>query len=425
MSSISDIFAREILDSRGVPTLEVDVLLSSGAFGRASVPAETSAGPYEAVGLRDGEESRYMGLGVRRAAGNVNDVLGPELEGMDADEQGDIDRTMAALDGTPNMSNLGANSLLGVSLAVARAAAVDHSVPLYQYLGGIEGNVLPVPLMSVITAGTGPGLRALMVCPLGAESFSGALRVGVETYHALGKALEDTGRAAGVGNDGGFVLEPASDREMLDMVMRAVESAGHEPGRDVSIALDAGAGRFFEDGLYSTREGKKLEPEGMVEYFADLAGAYPVVSIEDGMDPEDWDGWKSLTERLGSRVQLVGGDLFATGAERLAMGIDRGAGNALSISPARAGTLTRALEVIELARGAGYGTVASNLSGETDDSAVADIAVGCRLGQVKAGAPCRGEHVAEYNQLLRIEENLCDDARFGGPAFSRRFAGGG
>jgi enolase 1/2/3 len=419
MSAISDIFAREILDSRGDPTLEVDVLLSSGAFGRASVPAGASTGAHEAYELRDGDGERYGGQGVRKAAGNVNDVIGPELEGMDADEQGDIDRMMIALDGTPNKGNLGANAILGVSLAVARAAAVDHSLPLYQYIGGVEGNVLPVPMMNVINGGDQADndldIQEFMIFPLGAGSFSAALRMCVETYHELGRVLKEGGHSTDVGDEGGFAPDFSSNREAIEVLVRAIESAGHEPGRDVFIALDPAASQLYRDGRYVLRhEGRELTSAEMVDYYADLVDTFPIASIEDGMDQEDWDGWKALTERLGDRVQLVGDDLFVTDTRRLAMGIERGAANAVLVKPNQIGTLTETLETVALANSAGYAAVASHRSGETEDSAIADIAVGCRLGQIKAGAPCRGERVAKYNQLLRIEEELGAAAVYAG-----------
>ncbi len=421
MSSISDIFAREILDSRGNPTIEVDILLTSGAFGRAAVPSGASTGTHEALELRDGDGSRYTGKGVRTAVKNVNEVIGPELLGMDADEQGEVDRTLIGLDGTPNKGNLGANAILGVSLSVARAAAVDHSLPLYQYLGGIEANVLPAPMMNVINGGAHAAnsidLQEFMVFPLGADSFSSALRMCAETYHALKKVLEGAGHSTGVGDEGGFAPDLASSEEAVRVMVEAIEKAGYEPGRDMYLALDPAASELFKDGIYVLEgEGKKLTPEEMVGFYADLVDRYPIVSIEDGMAEEDWDGWKALTDRIGDRVQLVGDDIFVTNKERLARGIELGVANSILIKLNQIGTLTETLETISIARLAGYSAVVSHRSGETEDSTISDLAVAARLGQIKSGAPCRGERVAKYNQLLRIEENLCEDAKFLGLA---------
>jgi enolase len=417
MSSVSDIFAREILDSRGNPTIEVDILLSSGAFGRAAAPSGASTGTHEALELRDGDSSRYMGKGVRTAVQNVNEVIGPELLGMDADEQGDVDRMLISLDGTPNKGNLGANAILGVSLAVARAAAVDHNLPLYQYLGGIEANVLPAPMMNVINGGAHAAnsidLQEFMIFPLGAESFSSALRMCVETYHTLKRVLEAAGHSTGVGDEGGFAPDLASSEEAVKVMVEAIEKAGYEPGRDIWLALDPAASEVFKDGMYVLEgEGKKLTPDEMVDFYAGLVDRYPIVSIEDGMAEEDWDGWRALTVRLGEKVQLVGDDLFVTSKERLARGIELGVANSILIKVNQIGTLTETLDTISLARLAGYGAVVSHRSGETEDSTISDLAVAARMGQIKTGAPCRGERVAKYNQLLRIEENLCGDAKF-------------
>ncbi len=419
MSSISDIFAREILDSRGNPTIEVDVLLSSGAFGRAAVPSGASTGTHEALELRDGDPSRYGGKGVRTAVKNVNEVIGLELLGMDADEQGDIDRAMIGLDGTPNKGNLGANAILGVSIAVARAAAVDHSLPLYQYLGGIAANVLPAPMMNVINGGVhAPNnidLQEFMIFPLGAESFSQALRMGAETYHALKKVLADEGHSTGVGDEGGFAPNLSSNEEAVQMLMRGIEKAGYAPGKDIYIAMDPAASELFKEGKYVLEgEGRSLSPAEMVDFYASLVERYPIVSIEDGMAEEDWDGWKTLTERLGRKIQLVGDDIFVTNRERLTRGIELGVANAILIKLNQIGTITETLETISLARKAGYSAVVSHRSGETEDTTISDLAVGARLGQIKSGAPARSERVAKYNQLLRIEENLCEDAVYPG-----------
>lgn len=417
MSTISDIFAREILDSRGNPTIEVDVLLAGGSFGRASVPSGASTGTHEAVELRDADPSRYNGKGVRTAVSNVNEVIGPELVGRDADDQGDVDRALLALDGTPNKSRLGANAILGASLAVARAAAGDHGTPLYQYLGGIQANVLPVPMMNVINGGAHAAnsidLQEFMVFPLGASSFSEALRICAETYHTLKSVLEERGHATGVGDEGGFAPDLASTDEALKVMVEAIEKAGYEPGKDVYLALDPAASEVFRDGVYVLQgEGKRLSPGEMVDFYADLADRYPIASIEDGMAEEDWEGWKALTDRLGAAVQLVGDDLFVTSRERLSLGIERGVANSILVKLNQIGTLTETLETIALARSAGYSAVVSHRSGETEDTVISDLVVGTCLGQIKTGAPCRGERIAKYNQLLRIEENLGDSAVF-------------
>ncbi len=417
MSSISDIFAREIIDSRGNPTIEVDILLSSGAFGRAAVPSGASTGSHEALELRDGDDTRYAGKGVLTAVANVNETIGPEIIGMDADEQGVIDRYLRELDGTPNKGRLGANAILGVSLAVARAAAVDHSQPLYQYLGGISADVMPAPMMNVINGGQHAAnsidFQEFMIFPLGADSFSSALRMCVETYHTLKKVLEEGGHHTGVGDEGGFAPNLASGEEALDIMLKAIERAGYSPGSDIYLALDPAASEFFEDGRYVLEgEGKSLEPQEMVELYERLAERYPIVSIEDGMAEDDWDGWKALTERLGGRLQLVGDDIFVTSVEKISRGMELGVANSVLIKVNQVGTLTESLDAVALARKGGYSAVISHRSGETEDSTISDLAVGTGVGQIKTGAPCRGERVAKYNQLLRIEENLDADARF-------------
>jgi len=418
MSSISDIFAREILDSRGNPTIEVDILLSSGAFGRAAVPSGASTGAHEALELRDGD-SRYMGKGVTTAVANVNEEIGPEILGMDADEQGVIDGVLCDIDGTPNKGKIGANAILGVSLAVARAAAVDHSLPLYEYLGGIRADVMPAPMMNVINGGehafNSIDFQEFMIFPLGAESFSSGLRMCVETYHVLKQVLLEGGHHTSVGDEGGFAPNLASSEEALDVLVQAVERAGYTPGGDIYIALDPAASEFFTDGKYVLEgEGKSLEPLEMVGLYERLVERYPIVSIEDGMAEDDWEGWKALTERIGDRVQLVGDDLFVTSVERLARGIDMGVANSILIKVNQVGTLTEALEAVSLSRQAGYSAVISHRSGETEDSTISDLAVGTGVGQIKTGAPCRSERVAKYNQLLRIEENLGGDAKYMG-----------
>ncbi|MBU4241105.1 MAG: phosphopyruvate hydratase [Actinobacteria bacterium] len=421
MSEIRDVFAREILDSRGDPTVEVDVLLESGAFGRAAVPSGASTGSFEAVELRDGDDLRYLGKGVRATVKNVNEVVGPELVGMDADIQGDVDRAMISLDGTANKGKLGANAILGVSLAVARAASVDHRLPLYQYLGGLEANVLPVPMMNVINGGAHAAnnidLQEFMIMPLGADRFSEALRMCVETYHSLKKVLELSGHSTGVGDEGGFAPNLGSSEEALKVMVEAIERAGYEPGRDVFLALDPAASEFFVDGAYVLEgEGKTLTPGQMVDFYAGLVERYPIVSIEDGMAEEDWDGWGALTRKLGEKIQLVGDDLFVTSASRLSRGIELGVANSILIKLNQVGTLTETLQTITMAREAGYSAVVSHRSGETEDNTISDLVVATRLGQIKTGAPTRGERVSKYNQLLRIEENLAEDATFPGAA---------
>ncbi|MBK5093178.1 MAG: phosphopyruvate hydratase [Actinobacteria bacterium] len=419
MSAISDMYAREILDSRGNPTVEVDVLLTGGVFGRAAVPSGASTGTFEALELRDGEDGRYGGKGVRVAVRNVNEVIAPELLGMDADEQGEVDRALIGLDGTPNKGKLGANAVLGASLAVARAAAADHGLPLYQYIGGVEANVLPAPMMNVVNGGRHAAnsidLQEFMIMPLGADSFSGALQMCAETYHVLKGVLEAAGLSTGVGDEGGFAPDLPGSDEALRTLVEAVEKAGYSPGEDIHLALDPAASEFYRDGMYVlSGEGKTLSPHEMVEYYADLVERYPIVSIEDGMAEEDWDGWKLLTDELGEKIQLVGDDLFVTNAERLKRGIDLGIANSILIKVNQMGTLTEALETIAVAQGAGYSAVVSHRSGETEDNTISDLSVATRLGQIKAGAPCRGERVTKYNQLLRIEENLGEDAKYAG-----------
>jgi enolase 1/2/3 len=424
MSSISGVSAREILDSRGNPTVEVDVLLAGGSLGRAAVPSGASTGTHEAIELRDGDVSRYLGKGTRNAVRNVNEIIGPQLEGMDADNQGDIDRALINLDGTPNKGNLGANSILGVSLAVARAAAVSYCMPLYEYLGGIEANVLPTPMMNVINGGAHAAnnidLQEFMMLPTGAPSFSEALRMCVETYHTLKKVLEEDGHTTGVGDEGGFAPDLSSNEAAIQMILEAIGRAGYVPGKDLSLALDPAASEFFKDGMYVLEgEGRKLSPEEMVDYYEGLVANYPLVLIEDGMAEEDWDGWKLLTDRLGDKIELVGDDLFVTNKNRLAMGIERGVANSILIKLNQIGTLTETLETIALARAAGYGAVVSHRSGETEDSSISDLAVATGVGLIKTGAPCRGERITKYNQLLRIEENLGDNALYLGAAALR------
>jgi enolase len=397
------------------------VLLAGGVFGRAAVPSGASTGKFEAVELRDGEDGRYKGKGVRVAVRNVNEVIAPELLGMDADEQGEIDRALVSLDGTPNKGKLGANAILGVSLAVARSAAADHGLPLYQYIGGVEANLLPAPMMNVVNGGIHAAnsidLQEFMIMPLGADSFSGALQMCVETYHALKGILEAAGLSTGVGDEGGFAPDLPGSEDTLTALVEAIENAGYSPGSDIYLALDPAASELYRDGTYVlSGEGKTLTPAEMVEYYVGLVERYPIVSIEDGMAEEDWDGWKLLTDKLGGKIQLVGDDLFVTNAERLKRGIELGVANSVLIKVNQIGTLTEALETIAVAQGAGYSAVVSHRSGETEDNTISDLAVAARLGQIKAGAPCRGERVTKYNQLLRIEENLGEDAKYAGGA---------
>jgi len=417
MSSISDIFAREILESRGDPTVEVDVLLSGGGFGRAAVPSGASTGTCEALELRDSDSPRYQGKGTRRAVRNVNEIIGPEIIGMDADDQGDIDRMLIRLDGTPNKGNLGANAVLGVSLAVARASAVDHGMPLYSYLGGVQARVLPAPMMNIINGGVHArnnlDIQEFMIFPIGASSYADALRMGVETYHALGEVLEAAGHKTSLGDEGGYAPDLPSNEHALKFLMEAIVKAGHEPGRDIYLAIDPAASELYEDGVY-VLEGKKNTADEMIGYYEDLVARYPIVSIEDGLDEEDWEGWRKLTSRLGDSVQLVGDDLFVTNRQRLMMGIEREVANSILIKVNQIGTLTEALETMALARSAEFSAVVSHRSGDTDDSLISDLAVATGVGQIKAGAPCWGERIAKYNQLLRIEENLCDNAVFPG-----------
>ena len=426
MSAISEIHAREILDSRGNPTVEVEVVLESGGFGRAAVPSGASTGTREAVELRDGDGKRYGGKGVRRAVTNVIEVIAPELDGMEATEQAAVDRALLELDGTPNKSALGANALLGVSLAVARAAADEAGLPLYQYLGGAGARLLPVPLMNVLNGGVhadnGLDIQEFMLVPAGAQSFSEALRTGAEIFHALKGLLRDKGLSTGVGDEGGFAPALGSTTAALDLLLQAIERAGYRPAEDVLLALDAAASEFFHGGRYRFRaEGKERTSEEMIAFYESLLDRYPLCSIEDGLAEQDWDGWAALTRRLGSRIQLVGDDIFVTNPTILGEGIRKGVANAILIKVNQIGTLTETLEAVELAKRAGYGTVISHRSGETEDTFIADLAVAVNAGQIKTGSLARGERTAKYNQLLRIEEELGDAASWPGRAlFARR-----
>jgi len=426
MSAISDIFAREILDSRGNPTVEVDILLSGGAFARAQVPSGASTGKHEALELRDGDKSRYAGKGVRQAVSNVNERIAPQVLGMDADDQSEIDMALIELDGTPNKENLGANAILGVSLAVAKAAAVDHGIPLYLYIGGLEANIMPVPMMNVINGGAhAPNnldLQEFMIVPLGAASFADALRMCSEVYHSISSILKARGLSAGVGDEGGFAPNLAANEDAIKMIIDAIEKASYSPGSDIFIALDPAASEFYRDGIYDfAGEGRKLKPQELVDYYANLVEAYPIVAIEDGMAEDDLDGWRSLTERLGRRIMLVGDDIFVTNPERLRMGIENGIANSILIKLNQIGTLTETLDTIARARNARYSHVISHRSGETEDTTISDLAVGTGSGWIKTGAPCRGERICKYNQLLRIEENLAERARYYGKDFLSRW----
>ncbi|HEY4810806.1 MAG TPA: phosphopyruvate hydratase [Solirubrobacteraceae bacterium] len=423
MSQIERIHARQILDSRGNPTVEVDVGLRSGAQGRAAVPSGASTGEFEATELRDGGAA-WGGKGVTQAVANVDGEIASALTGMEAADQEALDRALIALDGTPNKSRLGANAILGVSLAAAQAQAAEEQRPLWRYLGGAEAAVLPVPMMNVLNGGAHADnkvdFQEFMIVPCGAQSFSECLRMGTEVFHALKGTLHGRGLATAVGDEGGFAPDLSSNEEALKMLVAGIEAAGYRPGEDIAIALDPATSEIYHDGAYVLEhEGRTLSAAELTDYWADLAGRYPIVSIEDGMDEEDWDGWRVLTERLGSSVQLVGDDIFVTNTERLRRGIDSGVGNSILIKVNQIGTLTETLQAVAMARDAGYTAVMSHRSGETEDVTIADLAVATGCGQIKTGAPSRSDRVAKYNQLLRIEEQLGADARFlGRSAFS-------
>jgi enolase len=425
MSDITQIHAREILDSRGNPTVEVEVRLDSGAFGRAAVPSGASTGAHEAVELRDGDASRYLGKGVLAALGSVNDAIAPALLGYDALDQRDVDDTLLALDGTPNKSKLGANALLGVSLAVARAAADELGLPLYRYLGGVTARLLPVPLMNVVNGGAHADnkldFQELMIVPQGARTFREGLRMGVETFHHLKKLLKERHLNTAVGDEGGFAPDLASNAAGLDLLMEAIERAGYRPGEDIALALDVAATEFYEDGRYVLEsEGRSLSSSDMVDYLASLVDRYPIVSIEDGFAEDDWAGWRAVTERLGRRVQLVGDDLFVTNVTRIQRGIDERCANAVLVKVNQIGTLTETLEAMALGRSADMGLIVSHRSGETEDATIADIAVATNAGQIKTGSASRSDRTAKYNQLLRIEEELGPSARYAGAQIFRR-----
>ena len=420
MTTIIDIVARQILDSRGNPTVEVEVELEAGVVGRAAVPSGASTGEYEAVELRDGG-GEYMGKGVRTAVDNVNNVIAEEIVGLDATDQRLVDRMLIELDGTPNKANLGANAILGVSLATAYAAAAALELPLYQYIGGCNAHQLPVPMMNIMNGGkhadNNVDLQEFMFMPVGAASFSEALRWGVECYHTLKQVVHGRGLSTAIGDEGGFAPNLGSNEEAVALLVEAIERAGRTPGDEIAIALDVASTEFFADGRYTLAgEGRSLTSAEFADYLADLCGRYPIVSIEDGMAEEDWDGWAALTAALGDRVQLVGDDLFVTNTERLARGIDTGVANSILVKVNQIGSLTETLEAVELAQHNRYTAVMSHRSGETEDTTIADLAVATNCGQIKTGAPARSDRVAKYNQLLRIEEELGDSAVFRGAA---------
>ena len=423
MAIIEAVGAREILDSRGNPTVEVEVLLDDGSYARAAVPSGASTGAFEAVELRDGD-GPYGGKGVRKAVAAVVQQIGPALEGMDADDQRLVDQAMIDLDGTPNKANLGANAILGVSLAVARAAADSAALPLYRYVGGPNAHLLPVPMMNILNGGahadTNVDIQEFMIAPIGAATFREALQQGAEVYHALKAVLKKRGLATGVGDEGGFAPDLPSNRDALDLIVEAIGSAGFTAGTDIALALDVAASEFYDNGSY-TFEGAGKSASEMTSYYADLAAAYPIVSIEDPLNEDDWEGWKILTDELGDRVQIVGDDLFVTNVERLQRGIDGGQANALLVKVNQIGSLTETLDSVDLAHRNRFRCMMSHRSGETEDTTIADLAVATNCGQIKTGAPARSERVAKYNQLLRIEEELDDAARYAGARAFPRF----
>jgi len=423
MAIIDAVGAREILDSRGNPTVEVEVVLDDGTYARAAVPSGASTGAFEAVELRDGEKA-YAGKGVQKAVSGVIQQIGPALEGLDADDQRLVDQTMIDLDGTPNKANLGANAVLGASLAVAKAAADSAALPLYRYVGGPNAHLLPVPMMNILNGGahadTNVDIQEFMIAPIGAPTFREAVQYGAEVYHALKAVLKERGLATGVGDEGGFAPDLPSNRDALDLIVEAIGSAGFSAGKDIALALDVAASEFFDSGAYGF-EGKQKSAAEMTDYYADLASSYPIVSIEDPLDEDDWDGWKAITDQLGERVQLVGDDLFVTNVERLQRGIDGGQANALLVKVNQIGSLTETLDSIDLAHRNRFRCMMSHRSGETEDTTIADLAVAVNCGQIKSGAPARTDRTAKYNQLLRIEEELGDAARYAGARAFPRF----
>ncbi|HCY86758.1 MAG TPA: phosphopyruvate hydratase [Desulfobacteraceae bacterium] len=415
MTELIDVMAREIIDSRGNPTVEVDVTLACGAQGRAAVPSGASTGTREALELRDKAENRYMGKGVLNAVANVNEVIAPEIIGYDAMDQAGLDRTMLDIDGTDNKSRLGANAILGVSMAAARAAADACDIPLYQHLGGINARVMPVPMMNIINGGAHAAnnldIQEFMILPYGAVGVLEAIRMGAETFHNLKKLLKEKGLSTAVGDEGGFAPDLASNEEAIEYIIRAIEAAGYRPGKDIGIGLDAAASEFYKDGTYVFQsEGRKLSAEALIDYYEGLIDKYPLVSIEDGLAEGDWDNWELMTQRLGNRIQIVGDDIFVTNPDIFKKGIARGVGNSILIKLNQIGTVTETLDTIQMAKESGYTTVVSHRSGETEDTFIADLAVGVNAGQIKTGSMSRSDRVAKYNQLIRIEERLGDSA---------------
>jgi enolase len=428
MTEIINVAAREILDSRGNPTVEVEVAVASGHLGRAAVPSGASTGEHEALELRDGDKKRYLGKGVRKAVANVANVIGPAVVGMDASDQAALDAKMIALDGTKTKAKLGANAVLGVSLAAARAAALSHELPLYRYVGGANARTLPVPLMNILNGGahadSNVDVQEFMVVPLGAPSFAEGLRYGAEIFHALKKVLKGKGASTGVGDEGGYAPSLASNEEALAVIMEAIKQAGLKAGKDVALALDVASSEFFDkkSGKYALKgEGRTFDAAGLVDWYEELSTKYPIVSIEDGFDQDDWKGWKLVTERLGGKIQLVGDDLFVTNVERLGRGISAGVANSILVKVNQIGSLTETLEAVRMAHRAGYTSVMSHRSGETEDTTIADLAVACDCGQIKTGSASRTDRIAKYNQLLRIEEELGKTARYAGRDAFRAF----
>ncbi len=421
MAHIMEMFAREVLDSRGNPTVEVEVLLSDGSAGRAIVPSGASTGAYEAVELRDGDKSRYLGKGTLKAVDNVNEIIAEELIGANPFDQVAIDNFLIELDGTPNKSKLGANAILGVSMAVARAASKSVGLPLFQYLGGVNGKLLPTPMMNIINGGAHADntvdIQEFMIMPVGAETFSEALRMGAEVFHSLKAVLKGKGLNTAVGDEGGFAPDLATNEEAIKVIMEAIEDAGYEPGKDIKIALDAAASEFYDSNSNKYKlsgEGVEKTADELVDYYADLCNRYPIVSIEDGFSEDDWDGWKKMTDKLGSKVQIVGDDLFVTNTEKLSKGIEMGVGNSILIKVNQIGTLTETFDAMEMAKKAGYTAVVSHRSGESEDTTIADIVVGLNAGQIKTGSLSRTDRIAKYNQLLRIEDILGESAQYAG-----------
>ena len=420
MDKIKSVYAREILDSRGNPTVEVEVTTESGACGRASVPSGASTGIYEAVELRDGDKARYLGLGVSKAVNNVNEIIAKEVTGKDIFDQRGIDYLMIELDGTENKGKLGANAILGVSLAVAKAAADSLRIPLYKYIGGANAHILPTPMMNIINGGAhadnNVDFQEFMIMPVNAPSFKEAIRIGAEVFHSLKKVLKAKGLNTAVGDEGGFAPNLASNEEAIQTILEAIEKAGYKPGVDVKLAMDVASSEFYKDGKYTLpgENNKTFTSKELVDFYVELCSKYPIISIEDGLDENDWDGFKLLTDRLGDKVQLVGDDLFVTNTEKLAEGIEKGIGNSILVKVNQIGSLTETFEAIEMAKQAGYTAVISHRSGETEDTTIADIAVATNAGQIKTGAPSRTDRVAKYNQLLRIEDELVETAKYAG-----------